>query len=397
MNSPDPTPAAAAEHPNGKRRMRLLILAAVVAVIGIGYGAYWLLHGRYFEETDDAYVATDLVQITSEVAGTVTAVHVDDTQHVERGQVLVELDRADAEVAMARAEAELASAVRQVRGLFSQADGLRAQIRQRDIQLAAARADLARRQQVGDDGAVSAEELQHARDSVAQLEAQLAVTRESLQTTRVQIEGTTIETNPQVLVAKAHVRDAALALKRTRIVAPVAGTVARRSVQLGSRIAPGAPLLAVVTLADAWVDANFKEGQLAQIRIGQPVELRADIYGGDVTYHGHVAGLGAGSGSAFALLPAQNASGNWIKIVQRVPVRIALDPKELEQHPLRVGLSMRVEIDHHDTSGQLVATQIRSAPQQVVSSDEHDDVANRQIALIIAGNRGGSGTESGSP
>ena len=397
MNSPDPTSAPAAEQPNGKRRMRLLILAAVVAVIGIGYGAYWLLHGRYFEETDDAYVATDLVQITSEVAGTVTAVHVDDTQHVERGQVLVELDRADAEVAMARAEAELASAVRQVRGLFSQADGLRAQIRQRDIQLAAARADLARRQQVGDDGAVSAEELQHARDSVAQLEAQLAVTRESLQTTRVQIEGTTIETNPQVLVAKAHVRDAALALKRTRIVAPVAGTVARRSVQLGSRIAPGAPLLAVVTLADAWVDANFKEGQLAQIRIGQPVELRADIYGGDVTYHGHVAGLGAGSGSAFALLPAQNASGNWIKIVQRVPVRIALDPKELEQHPLRVGLSMRVEIDHHDTSGQLVATQIRSAPQQVVSSDEHDDVANRQIALIIAGNRGGSGTESGSP
>jgi len=270
MNSPDPTPAAAAEHPNGKRRMRLLILAAAVAVIGIGYGTYWLLHGRYFEETDDAYVATDLVQITSEVAGTVTAVHVDDTQHVERGQVLVELDRADAEVAMARAEAELASAVRQVRGLFSQADGLRAQIRQRDVQLSAARADLARRQHVGDDGAVSAEELQHARDSVAQLEAQLTVTRESLQTTRAQIEGTTIETNPQVLVAEAHVRDAALALKRTRIVAPVAGTVARRSVQLGSRIAPGTPLLAVVTLADAWVDANFKEGQLAQIRIGQP-------------------------------------------------------------------------------------------------------------------------------
>jgi membrane fusion protein (multidrug efflux system) len=377
--------------------MRLLILAAVVIAAGIGYGSYWLLHGRYYEGTDDAYVAADLVQITSEVAGAVTAVYVDDTQHVERGQLLIEIDPADAEVAMARAEAELASSVRQVRGLFSQADGLRAQIRQREILLAAARADLARRQQVSADGAVSGEELQHARDQVAQLEASLSVTRESLQTTRAQIEGTTIESHPQVLVAEAHIRDAALALKRTRVVAPVSGTVARRSVQLGARIAPGAPLLAVVPLSDAWVDANFKEGQLDQIRIGQPVELQADLYGSDVDYHGHVAGLGAGSGSAFALLPAQNASGNWIKIVQRVPVRIALDPKELSEHPLRVGLSMKVEIDHHDTSGSLVASQLRSAPQQLVSSDDHDDTATRKIAQIIADNRGGNAPEHVAP
>jgi len=395
MNSPDPTTAGESDHSNGKRRMRLIALAVVVVVAGVAYGAYWLLHARFFESTDDAYVASDLVQITSEVAGAVTAVHVDDTQHVERGQLLVELDRSDAEVAMA--QAELASSVRQVRGLFSQSDGLRAQIRQRELLLSSARADLARRQQVGDDGAVSGEELQHARDQVAQLEAALAVTRESLQTTRAQIEGTTIETNPQVLVAEAHMRDAALALKRTRIVAPLAGTVARRSVQLGSRIAAGAPLLAVVALSDAWVDANFKEGQLSQIRIGQPVELHADIYGGDVDYHGHVAGLGAGSGSAFALLPAQNASGNWIKIVQRVPVRVALDPKELSEHPLRVGLSMHVQIDHHDTSGSLVAAQIRSAPQQVVSNEEHNDEATRQIALIIAGNRGGNSAEQANP
>ncbi|HEY4369431.1 MAG TPA: HlyD family efflux transporter periplasmic adaptor subunit [Steroidobacteraceae bacterium] len=397
MNSPDPTPASPNGQPNGKRRMRLLILAAVVIAAGIGYGSYWLLHGRYYEGTDDAYVAADLVQITSEVAGAVTAVYVDDTQHVERGQLLIEIDPADAEVAMARAEAELASSVRQVRGLFSQADGLRAQIRQREILLAAARADLARRQQVSADGAVSGEELQHARDQVAQLEASLSVTRESLQTTRAQIEGTTIESHPQVLVAEAHIRDAALALKRTRVVAPVSGTVARRSVQLGARIAPGAPLLAVVPLSDAWVDANFKEGQLDQIRIGQPVELQADLYGSDVDYHGHVAGLGAGSGSAFALLPAQNASGNWIKIVQRVPVRIALDPKELSEHPLRVGLSMKVEIDHHDTSGSLVASQLRSAPQQLVSSDDHDDTATRKIAQIIADNRGGNAPEHVAP
>jgi membrane fusion protein (multidrug efflux system) len=393
MSTPDPVSTTDHSAANGKRRLRLIALAVVVAVIGIGYGVYWFLHARYYESTEDAYVATDLVQITSEVAGTVTALYVDDTQHVERGQLLIELDRSDAEVAMARAEAELASSVRQVRGLFSQTDGLRAQIRQRDVQLSAARADLKRRLEVSDDGAVSGEELQHARDQVAQLEAALSVTHESLQTTRAQIEGTTIETNPQVLVAAAHVRDAALALKRTRIVAPVSGTVARRGVQLGARIAAGAPLLAVVALSDAWVDANFKEGQLSLIRIGQPVELHADVYGDDVTYNGRVAGLGAGSGSAFALLPAQNASGNWIKIVQRVAVRISLDPKELDEHPLRVGLSMHAKIDHHDTSGPLVTSQLRSAPQQLTVNAEHDDAATRQIALIIAGNRGGAITE----
>jgi membrane fusion protein (multidrug efflux system) len=369
--------------------MRLVALAAVVLVAGIVYGSYWLLHARFFESTDDAYVASDLVQITSEVAGAVTAVYVDDTQHVERGQLLVELDRADAEVAMARAEAELASSVRQVRGLFSQANGLRAQIRERELLLAAARADLARRQEVAGDGAVSAEEVQHARDQVAQLEAALSVAGESLQTLNAQIEGTTIEAHPQVLAAEARVRDAALALKRTRIVAPISGTVARRSVQIGSRIAPGAPLLAVVALSDVWVDANFKEVQLAQIRIGQPVELHADLYGSDVAYHGHVAGLGAGSGSVFALLPAQNASGNWIKIVQRVPVRIALDPQDLTDHPLRVGLSIHARIDHHDTSGSLVASQVRSTPQQIVMpGDDHDGEATRQIARIIAAHGG---------
>jgi membrane fusion protein (multidrug efflux system) len=325
------------------------------------------------------------------VAGAVTAVYVDDTQHVERGQLLVELDRADAEVAMARAEAELAGSVRQVRGLFSQGDGLHAQIRERELQLAAARADLARRQSVAQDGAVSAEELQHGRDQVAQLEAALSVTREALQTLNAQIEGTSIEAHPQVLAAEARVRDAALALKRTRILAPVSGTVARRSVQIGSRIAPGAPLLAVVALSDVWVDANFKEVQLAEIRIGQPVELHADLYGGDIAYHGHVAGLGAGSGSAFALLPAQNASGNWIKIVQRVPVRIVLDPQELSEHPLRVGLSIHARIDHHDTSGSLVASQLRGTPTQIVMpGDDHNDAATRQIARIIADNGGGA-------
>ena len=392
MNNPDPTTEA-----TSKRRKRLIVLGAVVVLVGIGYAVYWLLHGRFYESTDDAYVASDLVQITSEVPGAVVAVHVDDTQQVQRGQVLVELDRADAEVAMAQAEAELARTVRQVRGLFAQSGSLRAQLRQRDVLLSAARADLQRREQIAHDGAVSAEDLQHARDQVAQLEAALNVTREDLQTTNAQIDGTAIESHPQVLAAAARVRDAELALKRTRIIAPVSGTVARRNVQLGTRIAPGTPLMAVVPLADAWVDANFKEVQLASVRIGQPVRLEADFYGGDVEYHGRVAGLGAGSGSAFALLPAQNATGNWIKIVQRVPVRIALDPKELASHPLRVGLSMRARIDLHDTSGSLVAKQIRAQPQQLAADDIHDEAATQRITRIIAANAGNNLTSSLAP
>ncbi|HKQ84442.1 MAG TPA: HlyD family efflux transporter periplasmic adaptor subunit [Steroidobacteraceae bacterium] len=392
MNSPD-----ADDAPTSQRRTRLLVLAAVVLAVGIAYGAYWLVHGRYYESTEDAYVASDLVQITSEVPGAVVAVHVDDTQQVERGQLLVELDRSDAEVAMAQAEAELARAVREVRGLFAQASGLRAQLRERDILLAAARADLARRQQIAHDGALSGEDFQHAKDQVAQLEAALNVTREALQTTNTQIDGTVIETHPQVLSAAAHVRDAELALKRTRIVAPVSGAVARRSVQIGARIAAGAPLMAVVPLANAWVDANFKEVQLARVRIGQPVTLESDFYGDDIEYHGRVVGVGAGSGSAFALLPAQNASGNWIKIVQRVPVRIALEPNELASHPLRVGLSMHAQIDLHDTPGSLAAQQIRAQPQQLVANDAHDEAATQRIARIIAANAGTQLTSRLSP
>jgi membrane fusion protein, multidrug efflux system len=390
MNSPDPV--VTEETPtNGKRNKRLLILGALVAIVGISYGAYWLLHARYYEETDDAYVASDIVPITSEVAGKVTAIHVDDTQHVEKGQLLVELDRADAEVAIAQSEAELARTVREVRGFYSQADGLRSQIRERQLQLTAAKANLARREKIAADGAVSAEELQHAHDQVDQLTAALNASRESLQTIQARIDNTTLENHPQVLAASAKVREATLAFNRTRIVAPIAGTVARRSVQIGARIAPGTPLLAVVGLDDAWVDANFKEVQLRHLRVGQPVELHADVYGNDVVYEGRIAGLGAGSGSAFALLPAQNASGNWIKIVQRVPVRIALDPQQLADNPLRVGLSMHARIDLHDTSGPLIASQVRSTPQQIQPVDDSSTASGR-IGDIIAANAGGSGT-----
>ncbi len=394
MSSPaaDTVPADSPNMPaaDGTRTRRLLLLAALILGVAGAYGIYWYLHARFFESTDDAYVASDVVQITSEVAGAVKAVYVDDTQHVERGQLLVEIDRSDAEVAMAQAEAELARTVRQVRGVFAQTAGLESQMQGRELSLSAAKADLQRRQQAGDDGAVSGEELQHARDQVAQLQAALSVTRDALRTTRAQIDDTTLDDNPQVLAAAARIREAALALQRTRLVAPITGTIARRSVQIGARIAPGSPLMSVVALSDAWVDANFKEGQLQNIRIGQPAQLHADVYGDDIVYHGKVAGLGAGSGSAFALLPAQNASGNWIKIVQRVPVRISLDPRELLEHPLRVGLSMHVRLELRDTSGSLTATKLRDRPQQVVASDDYDKEAQRAIARIIASNSGGA-------
>lgn len=388
MTTPD------ASSPGATRKRRLLIFGALLLIVAALFVAYDLLYGRYHETTDDAYVAADILPITSEIAGTVTAVHVDDTQQVERGQLLVELDPADAEVGMAAARAALAQTVRQVRALVAQAGSLEAQVRERVLQHQAAQADLERRLKAGDDGAVAAEDLAHARDRVAQSAAALATAREALRGLRAQVEGTTLATHPQVLAAAARVREAALTLERTRILAPATGTVARRAVQIGARIAPGTPLMFVAALSGAWVDANFKEVQLAKFRIGQPVELRADFYGDDVIYHGRVAGLGAGSGSAFALLPAQNASGNWIKIVQRVPVRIALDPGELAAHPLRVGLSMHATVDLHDTSGPLIAERVRETPQRAPMEAGSGEV-EREIARIIAENSGAEGAVSG--
>jgi membrane fusion protein (multidrug efflux system) len=381
--TPDNTPPA-----NGSRRRGLLILAAVVILGGAGYGAWWALHGRYYQSTDDAYVSGDVVQITSEAPGTVIALKVDDTQSVQRDQALLELDPADAQVATGNAEANLARAVRAVRTLFAQGDQLRAQITDREIALKRSQDDYQRRARLVGDGAVSSEELSHSRDEITQMQASLTAAREQLNATTAQIDGTTVATHPQVLAAAAAVRDAALALKRTHVTAPVAGVVARRSVQVGQRVAAGTPLMAVVPLQDVWVDANFKEVQLESMRVGQPVTLRADLYGSGMAYHGKLVGLSAGSGSAFALLPAQNASGNWIKIVQRVPVRVALDAQELKEHPLRVGLSMTVTVDIHDTSGALVAAEVRSQPIPTQASLGNDPAVEARIAQIISDNSG---------
>jgi membrane fusion protein (multidrug efflux system) len=382
------TPIPSVAPTNGKRRRGFIILGIVVLLSGAGYFAYWLLHARYFESTNDAYVAGDVVEVTSEIPGTVIALHIDDTQRVTAGQPLVELDPADAKIAEANAEADLARAVRNVRGLFAQGLELQAQIALREQAVRTAESDLSRRTSLGDDGSISAEELSHARDNVTAMRANLASAHEQLGQTVAQIEGTRITTHPQVLAAAAAVRNAALALHRTLLTAPVTGVVAQRSVQVGQRVAAGTPLLAVVPLDDVWIDANFKEVQLARMRVGQPVAVHVDMYGSDVTFHGRVAGLSAGSGNAFALLPPQNASGNWIKIVQRVPVRILLDPQELAKRPLRVGLSTTVQVDLHDTSGPVVATAVRNTPQPTQASAGADPAVDARIAAIIAANAG---------
>ena len=379
-NSPQPA--------GRSRRLGLFGLGAVVVLGGFGYLGYWFLDGRYYESTDDAYVNGDVVQVTSEIPGTVIALNVDDTQAVHAGQPLLQLDPADAKIAAANAEADLARAVRQVRGLFAQGKELRAQIDQREQAERTADEDLRRRGGLIADGAISAEELSHARDAVTTTRANVAAARQQLSQTVAQIDGTTIADHPQVLAAAAAVRNAALALHRTALSSPVTGLIAKRSVQVGQRVAAGSPLLAVVPLDDVWIDANFKEGQLERMRAGQPVTVRTDLYGRGVTYHGHVVDIAAGSGNAFALLPSQNASGNWIKIVQRLPVRILLDPQELKAHPLRVGLSTNVRVDLHDTSGPLMTMAVRNEPQPTQPSAGDDPAVDGRIAEIIADNAG---------
>jgi len=337
------------------RRGRLLRgLLAIVVLLLAAFALWYFAFGRWFEETDDAYVQGNQVQITPQVAGTVVAIAADDGMRVEQGQLLVQLDPADTEVALQQAEANLARTVRQVRGLYRSVEGAQAELNARQVSLKRARDDFVRRKDLAATGAISNEELAHARDELAAAEAAVAGSRETFERSRALVDDTVVATQPDVQAAAAQLRQAWLNNARAGIVAPVAGFVARRSVQVGQRVQPGTPLMAVVPTEQMWVEANFKETQLRHMRLGQEVELRSDLYGGEVKYKGRIASLGLGTGSAFSLLPAQNASGNWIKIVQRVPVRIAIDEKQLGEHPLRIGLSMKAEVSLRDQNGEVL-------------------------------------------
>ncbi len=387
MNSTDPA-TESAPTPNQRRRRGLLLLAVVVLLAGAAWFAWWYLHARWYVSTEDAYAGATVVQVTSEVAGTVRTIHPRETEWVTAGQPLIELDPADARIAMDAAVADLGATVRQVRGTYPQTGRLQAQIAARETDLARARDDYRRRQSIAAGGAVSAEELAHAREVVTGAEAALRSAREDLNVALAQTGGIEASRHPQVMRAIARVHEAALALERMRITAPVNGVVARKGVQLGQRVNAGTPLLSIVEIDDAWVDANFKEVQLQRMRIGQPVELRSDLYGDEVVYHGRIKGFSPGTGAAFALLPAQNASGNWIKIVQRVPVRIALDPQELAEHPLRVGLSMHAEVDLHDQGGTMMAEPAGAVAATMADRPERDEQTEAMIARVIAENSG---------
>ncbi len=377
--------------PGSRRRGTLVVLLLVFAAAGAGWAAWWHLSGKWYENTENAYVAGHLVQVTPQQAGTVLSVGADDTERVNAGQVLVRLDPSDARVALAQAEAQLAQAVREVRTLYARNGSLQALEAQRASELAKAEEDLARRGPLLSTGAVSKEDVEHARNAIEAARAALSAAREDLATNRARTEGTSIANHPAVASAAARVRDAFLALERTAITAPVAGFVARRTVQVGQRVAPGAVLMSVVPLEGVWVDANFKEVQLRNMRIGQKVRLSADLYGSETDYHGRVAGFAAGTGGAFALLPPQNATGNWIKVVQRLPVRIALDPAELAVHPLMIGLSMRAEVEVRDTTG----TQLSAAsaavplPEPAAVADQLRG-AEARVQAVIAANLGGA-------
>ena len=387
MSANNPTEQTAAASPtangngngNGKRKRQLIIVTLVILVIAVLLFLYWFLHVRFYESTEDAYVGGNVVQISSQIGGTVTSVRADDTQVVQVGQPLVTLDSADAQVAMAQAEAALAQVVRQTRQVFLNNDNLEAAITTAQTNLSRAQDDLRRRQAGIAAGAVSQEDVTHAQDVVKTMTAALKQANTALAANQALTDKTSVTEHPNVRQAAAQVRNAYLNFSRVNVSAPITGFVSKRSVQVGQRIAAGTPMMAIVPLEQIWIDANFKESQLKHIHVGQAVEVIADAYGSDFPYHGVIQGFSAGTGSAFSLLPAQNATGNWIKVVQRVPVRVALDPQEIKAHPLRIGLSTTATVDLRSHSDIKAATTDLQTDIYKDLSAQADEIVRRII------------------
>jgi membrane fusion protein (multidrug efflux system) len=364
--------ASEAASPAERRKRLFAIFGAVIVVAAVATGLWFWLTANHVT-TDNAYVDADLVQVTPLYGGPVAAAYVSNTEVVKKGQLLVLLDDADAKLALAQAQAEFGQVQRKVRGYFANDVALGGQVNSRDADIAGAaarvasatsdferaRVDLSRRQALSASGAVSGDELTQAQNSFAMAQAALQSAKAARDQAVAQraaaigqrsvnkalFEGASVDANPEVAASRAKVEQAELNLARTRITAPIDGVIAKNAVQVGQQVQPGQMLMSIVPIRSVYVNANYKEAQLRKVRLGQPAVLTADLYGGSVKYHGKVVGIGGGTGAAFSLIPAQNATGNWIKVVQRLPVRIALDPRELEQHPLRVGLSMDADIN----------------------------------------------------
>ncbi|HVI54071.1 MAG TPA: HlyD family efflux transporter periplasmic adaptor subunit [Luteibacter sp.] len=374
------------EDPKAKRK-KVIVLSVIAAVFVLAGLAWLLLYIFVFsqrETTDDAYVKGDMVTISSRIAGTVIEVGVEETERVHQGQVLIKLDPVDARVSLMNAEGQLAQAVREAQAKMQQANQADAAIPQRRAQYEQARDDYNRRHPLLERRAVSAEEVDTGKRQMEQAKAALDAAEREAAAAHAQVDGTTVENYPAVVQARSQFRNAWVNNGRNAIVSPIEGYAARRQVQVGQRIQPGQDLLTVVPLSDLWVDANFKETQLEHIRIGQPVTITTDMYS-DVEYHGKIVGLNAGTGSAFSLLPAENATGNWIKVVQRLPVRVAIDAEDLRKHPLRIGLSTDVKVDTHDRDGRVLSDTVRSKPlastnvyeQEMGEADQHAEAIIR--------------------
>ncbi|HDL8278490.1 TPA: multidrug efflux MFS transporter periplasmic adaptor subunit EmrA [Yersinia enterocolitica] len=380
------------QQPQNKKKQRkrvLLLLTGIFIIIGVAYLIYWFLVLRHHQETDNAYVSGNQVQIMSQVPGSVVSVNFENTDLVKSGDILLTLDPTDAEQAYEQAQTALANTVRQTHQLIINSKQYQANIALKKTKLSKAQNDLKRRVVLGSVDAIGREELQHARDAVDAAQASLDVAIAQYNANQALVLNTPLEKQPAVEQAAAKLRDAWLALQRTKVVSPITGFVSRRSVQVGAEIANGAPLMAVIPANEMWIDANFKETQLANMRIGQPATVVTDFYGDDVVFQGKVVGLDMGTGSAFSLLPAQNATGNWIKVVQRLPVRIELDAKQLAEHPLRIGLSTTVRVDTADTDGLVLAQNVRKEPAFVTNALSLDLApVNQMISDIVHANAG---------
>ncbi|WP_318837179.1 MULTISPECIES: multidrug efflux MFS transporter periplasmic adaptor subunit EmrA [unclassified Providencia] len=348
---------------NEKRRTIWMVIATIIIILlFVAYGAYWFLVLRFQEYTDDAYVSGLQIPIVAQTTGNVTQVNFENTDLVKAGDVLVVLDKTNARLAFEQAKHDLATTVRKTKELYINGDEYQAQIQKNRVTLAQAQKDYQRRVALGRSGTISKEDLQHSQEAVQLAQAALDISIQQYNANRALLRNTELKKQPAIQQAADSVRSAWINLQRTEIKSPMTGYVSRRNVQVGSQVSPQSSLMAIVPVQPVWVDANFKETQLEKVRIGQPVTINSDFYGDDIVYNGTVVGLDMGTGSAFSLLPAQNATGNWIKVVQRLPVRVELDPEQVVKHPLRIGLSMNVTIDIKDQNGPVLAEVQRTAP-----------------------------------
>ncbi len=376
-------------HKSRQRKTRMSIAIGIFLLIGLLWALYWFFIARYHEETENAYVAGSMVVVNAQTAGTVEAILAEENQVVKAGDVLVKLSPTDAQVALAQASAQLANATRQIQNVFNTVSVTRAQMVQANSAVKTAQDAVNRRAALVKTGAVSREEYDQAVNALNQALAAQKTTMEQNKSAGAQVAGTTTQNHPAIEAAKAAFRSAYINNKRLAVLAPTDGVIAKRNVQVGQQISQGVPLMSIVAANQLWVEANFKETQLANLRVGQPVELTSDVFGSGVKFKGTVQGIGIGTGSAFSVLPAQNATGNWIKIVQRIPVRIQLDAEELKAHPLRVGMSMIANVNTHQRDGAVLGTVagsdgLSNLTTNVYAQDEEE--ANREADKIINAN-----------